>query len=246
MYENKEEINMQDIPAVILCGGKGTRMGPLTKELPKPLISIGGKPILWHIMKIYASQGVKNFILCLGYKGNKIKEFFENNNNEKWNIQFIDTGIESTKSERLQKIKNLIPENVFFLAYGDDVANINLADLLDFHKSKRVIVTITAVRMLSPFGILEIDNMTDLIKDFKEKPKLDIWMSGGFMVISKEIFEYLKLGELENQVFNKLVEEKKICAYKHNGDWRSMNTLKEITELNSLWENGDAFWKIWR
>jgi glucose-1-phosphate cytidylyltransferase len=119
MYEHTEEINIPNIPAVILCGGKGTRMGPLTKELPKPLINIGGKPILWHIMKIYASQGVNNFILCLGYKGDKIKEYFQNNNNEEWNIQFVDTGIECTKSERLQKIKNSITENIFFLAYGD-------------------------------------------------------------------------------------------------------------------------------
>lgn len=237
---------MLNIPAVILCGGKGTRMGTLTEEIPKPLIFIGEKPILWHILKIYASQGVNDFILCAGDKGDKIRAYFQNNNHEKWNIQLVDTGMNSTKSERLQKVKHLIRGDIFFLAYGDDVADINLTQLLDFHKSRGVIVTITAVRMLSPFGILEKDSDTGLITEFREKPKLNKWMNGGFMAVTKEIFNYLEFGELESHVFNELVRIKQICAYNHEGEWRSMNTLKDVIDLNNLWENKNAFWKIWR
>ena len=197
-------------------------------------------------MKIYASQGFNNFILCLGYEGKKIEEYFENNNDEDWNIQFVNTGLESAKSERIQQIKSLIKGDDFFLAYGDDVADIDLTALLNFHRSKGVIMTITAVRMLSPFGILEKDGNTDLIIKFKEKPKLDKWMNGGFMVSTKAIFNYLALGELESQVFEELVRLKQICAYNHEGEWRSMNTLKDVIELNNLWENKNAFWKIWK
>jgi len=237
---------MSDITVVILCGGKGTRIRHASVDVPKLLIMVGGRPILWHVMKIYASQGFNNFILCLGYEGKKIEEYFENNNDEDWNIQFVNTGLESAKSERIQQIKSLIKGDDFFLAYGDDVADIDLTALLNFHRSKGVIMTITAVRMLSPFGILEKDGNTDLIIKFKEKPKLDKWMNGGFMVSTKAIFNYLALGELESQVFEELVRLKQICAYNHEGEWRSMNTLKDVIELNNLWENKNAFWKIWK
>lgn len=242
----KENIKTLNIPAVILCGGKGTRMGQLAEEIPKPLIPVGGKPILWHIMKIYASQGVNDFILTLGEKGEKIREYFQENNHEGWKIHFADTGKDSSKSERLMKIKELIKGDQFFLAYGDDVADINLANLLEYHRSRGVIVTITAVRMRSPFGIIEQDKESGLIEDFKEKPRLDVWMNGGFMVVTKELFDYLAMGSLEDEVFSGLVKIKRICAYNHEGGWKSMNTLKDVVELNALWEKGDIFWKTWR
>jgi len=235
---------MLDIPVVILCGGKGTRIGRLTDEIPKPLIKIGDKPILWHIMKIYESQGFNSFILCLGYKGKKLKDYFKNNSDERWNIQFVDTGLEITKSERIQRVKNRIKEGKFFLAYGDDVADVDLNKLLEFHEYMGLIATITAVKMTSQFGLVEIDEK-NVIKEFKEKPILDKWMNGGFMVMDRKIFDYLMLGELEKEVFEKLVKLKQICAYKHNGKWSTMNTLKDNIELNELWNNGKAFWKIW-
>ncbi|NOX97921.1 MAG: NTP transferase domain-containing protein [Nitrospirae bacterium] len=233
-----------DIPVVILCGGKGERIGRITEEIPKPLIRVGDRPILWHVMKIYASQGFNHFILCLGYKGEKIKEYFENNNDEGWQIQFVDTGLESTKSERIQQIKDLIKGDSFFLAYGDDVANINLPDLLKFHKRMGLTATITIVRMISHFGLVTIDEK-NIITEFKEKPLLDEWMNGGFMVMDKKIFDCLTLGELEKEIFEKLVELKQICAYKHKREWKSMNTLKDNIRLNILWNKGKAFWKIW-
>lgn len=236
---------MLNLPVVILCGGKGVRVGPLSDKTPKPLLRVGDKPIIWHVMKIYQAQGVDNFILCLGYKGEKIKEYFKTNNSEGWNIHFVDTGLESTKSARLQQVKKLIKEDDFFLAYGDDVADINLLNLLKFHRQMGLIATITIVKMISHFGLVEVGK-GNLIKEFKEKPVLDKWMNGGFMVVNRKIFDYLHLGELEKEVFEKLVKLKKISAYKHNGKWMTMNTLKDNIELNAIWNNKQAFWKIWR
>lgn len=232
------------VPIVILCGGKGTRIGLLSQKIPKPLIKIGDKPIVWHVMKIYASWGFRNFVLCLGYKGNQVKEYFKRNNAEGWNIRCVDTGIDATKSERLAKVKDLINNKYFFLAYGDDVADINLPKLFKFHLKSKRIATITAVRMVSEFGILKIDK-GNIITNFKEKPLLKEWINGGFMVLDKKIFDYIGYGELEKEIFKKLSEQKKIAAYKHKGGWRAMNTLKDNIELNFLWNNGKAFWKIW-
>ena len=230
---------------VILCGGKGSRMGEATEQLPKPLIEIGGKPVIWHIMKIYASQGFNEFVLCLGYKGGKIKEYFEKNNGEKWKIDFVDTGENALKSERVKKVQKYVDGENFFLAYGDDLADVDLKKLLQMHEKNKMIATVTAVKIVSPFGILET-NAKDEIVDFKEKPTLDVWMNGGFMVLNSKIFDLLQLGELEEEVFRKLVEERKIQAYKHKGSWKTMNTLKDNIELNELWNADRAFWKIWK
>ena len=232
------------IPVVILCGGRGVRIGGLSEKVPKPLVPVGGEAILWHVMKIYASQGFSNFILCLGYKGDQIREHFKNNNNENWKIQFVDTGLENTKSQRLREVKDKIQSDTFFLAYGDDVANIKLLDLLKFHKDKGLVATITAVRMISHFGLVEM-NERGVIEEFKEKPIMDKWMNGGFMVMNKKIFDYLNLGDLEKEVFEALVQLKQICAYCHQGGWMSMNTIKDNLELNKLWNKSQAFWKVW-
>ena len=230
---------------VILCGGKGTRMGGVAEKIPKPLIEIGGKPVLWHIMKLYSSQDFKDFILCLGYRGDMIKEYFEKNNHENWNIQFVDTGEDSKKAERILKVRHLINGENFFLSYGDDLANIDFNKLLKFHEYMGVTATITTVRLTSPFGIVHL-NEEGLIHKFQETPiTLDHWMNGGFMVLNKKIFDILHKGELEVEVFNHLIEPKQICAYKHKGEWKSMNTLKDNIELNDMWANGKAFWKIW-
>lgn len=236
---------MKKMPVVILCGGKGMRLGEKTLEIPKPLVQIGGKPILWHVMKIYASQGFDDFILCLGYKKDEITSHFKNNNNEGWNICFEDTCLETTKSGRLKKIKALINTDEFLLAYGDDVANIDLGQLLKHHKKYGLVSTITAVRLISGFGIMDI-TPSGLITKFKEKPVLKEWMNGGFMVMNRKIFDYLDEGELEQEVFGALVRDRQISAYRHKGQWNTMNTLKDHLELTSLWNSGKAFWKIWK
>lgn len=228
---------------VIFCGGKGTRMGESSEKTPKPMIPIGDKPILWHIMKIYASQGFTDFILCLGHKGEKIREYFEKNN-QGWNIQFVDTGEDAKKSDRLKLVKDIIKGDSFFLTYGDGIADIDLKKLLKFHEYMDVTATITAVKLPSAFGIAHI-NEDNLVHKFQEKPILDYFINGGFMVMNKSIFNYLHKGELENEVFEQLTQIKQICAYKHRGGWKSMDTLKENIELNDMWSNKKAFWKIW-
>ncbi len=226
---------------VILCGGKGSRMGATSGNIPKPLITIGDRPVLWHLMKYFSHFGFSDFILCLGYKGGMIREYFESSK-EKWNIEFADTGLESTKSERLAKIKRLI-EGDFFVSYGDDLTDASLHDIVSFHKKHRPVVTLTAVRLQSPYGILKTSN--EKITGFAEKPLLNEWINGGYMAAGMELFGYLKLGELEEKVFPALAKEGKICAYKHSGSWKSMNTMKDNAELNELWSQGRAFWKVW-
>jgi glucose-1-phosphate cytidylyltransferase len=217
-------------------------MGEVCEEIPKPLMKIGDMPVLWHIMKLYSSYGNTEFILLLGHLSEKIRNYFKTNNDDNWKITFVETGANTTKSERLLKIKDLIKEDNFFLAYGDDLSDINIYKLLKFHEYMQSIITVSAIRPMSDFGLMEMDE-EQYITDFREKPLLNHWVNGGFMVASKGIFEYLKYGELEEEVFKKLVEEKKIAAYKHKGKWKSMNTLKDNIELNGLWEKGEAFWK---
>lgn len=225
---------------VILCGGKGTRLWPHTQEIPKPLISVGGKAILCHIMKKYSQYGHKDFILCLGHLGEKIKEYFQNpNNTEKdWNVTFVETGLESSKGERLKKVQEFIKEDTFFVSYGDDLSDVNIADLLEFHRKKNKIATLTAVKLISQFGILETNENGEIIK-FKEKPKIEYWINGGFFVFNKKIFDYMKDNwDLEKETFEKLAKNRQICAFKHDGFWRCMNTFKDATELNELWNTG--------
>jgi len=231
---------------VILCGGEGTRLSEYTDKIPKPLIEIGGKPILWHIMKIYAHYGHNEFILCLGYKGKKIKEYFQSNGQEFGNIIFADTDLKSSKAERLKKVESLIDGENFFLAYGDDVSNVNIKNVLNFHLKNKKIATMTTVNLVSQYGILKLNEKNE-ITDFEEKPMLDYWINGGFFVLNKEIFSRIKKGmELEDDVFRELAKIRQICAFRHRGFWKSMNTLKDVKELNDIWEGGRAPWKVWK
>lgn len=236
--------NLNNLTAVILCGGKGLRIGELTAKVPKPLIGIGSKPILWHVMKIFAIQGVNRFILCLGYRGKQIRNYFKKENKEGWTIKCVNTGIDSLKAQRLLQVEHLIKTDNFFLAYGDDVADININKLLSFHLHLKPYVTITTVRMSSDFGIVKTDNKY-FITDFAEKPVLNKWINAGFMVMNKKVFDYLDEGELEKEIFKKFVKLNKICAYKHNGQWKAMNTLKDYMELNRMWKQKQAFWNLW-
>ena len=225
---------------VVLCGGKGTRLSEYTEQMPKPLIEVGGKPVLSHIMEMYGRYGYNDFILCLGYKGDKIKEFFENK--KSYNIEFIDTGINSSKAERIMKIKNHVKGNDFFVTYGDDLSDVNIKALLEFHNKNKKIATLTAVDLISPFGILEINKKFE-VTNFKEKPKLNHLMNGGFYVFNKKIFDYIKKGnDLEKETFEDLAKKKMIAAFYHKGFWKSMNTLKDVMELNEMFANGKISW----
>lgn len=225
---------------VILCGGKGTRLSEHTQSIPKPMIEIGSKPILMHLMGYYASFGHKDFILCLGYKAEKIEEYFRENKD--WNIEFVHTGENANKAERLMKVKDKIRENSFLLSYGDDLSDVDINKVIELHKEKNKIVTLTAVPLHSAFGILEINNNHE-VTEFTEKPILKSLMNGGFYVMKKDIFDHIKEGyDLEKATFENLAKEMQIAAFKHYGFWKSMNTLKDVIELNEIYSKGNAPW----
>ena len=230
---------------VILCGGKGIRFHEQTKYIPKPLLKIGDKPILWHIMKYYSVFGYKDFILCLGYQGDKIRQYFQPGHKE-WEIKFVDTGQDASKATRIKKIQPYINEEDFFVTYGDDLSNVDLNRLLDHHLRHKRVVTLTAVNPYSQFGILELAK-EGMITNFHEKPRLEYWINGGFFVFNREIFNYLQPNQdLEKDVFRNLAQKGEIIAYCHRGFWGCMNTYKDNLQLNELWKKKEASWAIWR
>mgnify|MGYP006113165927 CR=1 FL=1 len=253
---------------VILAGGMGTRIQEESYIKPKPLIEIGSKPILWHIMKTYSHYGYKEFIICCGYKGFLIKEYFANfslhnsdvtidilkneikinkNNNENWKITLVDTGDNTLTGGRILRIKDFVGDQ-FMLTYGDGVSNININKLVDFHNSNKKIATVTTVQPSGRFGVVKIDKDTNLINDFSEKLKGDgSWINGGFFVLNKEIFKYLDDDQTiwERKPLEKLSKEKELIAYKHQDFWYAMDTLRDKIYLENLWNSNKAPWKIW-
>ncbi len=251
---------------VILCGGRGTRMNELTEDLPKPLATIGNKPILWHIMKQYAHYGFKDFVLCLGYKGEKIKEYFMDYHSwrhsdftvklgsehdvkhhrdvmEDWTITFANTGSNTNTGGRIKKIQKFIDDDQFFCTYGDGVSSVNINDLLKFHNKMGKTVTLTCVRPMSQFGILTLNN--NLVTQFKEKPLLKDYINGGFFVFKKGIFDYLGDNDvLEQAPFETLAKKRELAAYKFSGYWQCMDTFKDYQALNDLWHANKAQWKV--
>ena len=223
---------------VILCGGKGMRMGELTEHLPKPLLIVGDKPILEHIMDHYAKYGITEFILCLGHLGDKIKAYFKNKNTG-YKIEMVDTGEKSTKAQRLLKVKDMVKEE-FFVSYSDDLSDVNISKLIEFHKKEKRIATLTAVRLNNPYGVIELDEFEpNIISNFKEKPTMKEWINGGYFLFDERIFDYIKENdELEKEVFEKLVKEKQIIAFRHQGFWKSVNNIKDYNELNEIFKNG--------
>jgi len=233
---------------VILCGGGGTRLLPKTEKIPKPLIPIGGKPIIWHIMKVYSHFGHKDFILCLGYLGNKIREYFQNPENveENWNITFVDTGLKTTKGERLRRVKDYIKNEIFLVSYGDDLSDVNINDVIKFHKKNNKIATLTTVNPICHFGVIETNDNNEII-GFKEKPKLEYWINGGYFVFNKKIFDYMEEDwDLEKETFEALAKDRQISAFKHTGFWNSMNTLKDAMELNEMWKRNELKKILWK
>jgi glucose-1-phosphate cytidylyltransferase len=253
---------------VILAGGRGTRIQEESLIKPKPLIEIGSKPIIWHIMKIYSHYGFKEFVICCGYKGYLIKEYFANfslhnsdvtidikkneikvhkNNNEDWKITLVDTGHNSLTGGRILKIKDFVDDE-FFLTYGDGVADVNISKLIEHHKINKKVATMTIVQPQGRFGMVEFNTKTHLIENFSEKLKGDgSWVNGGFFVLNKKIFEYLKDDQTiwERDPLENLSKENELIAFRHEGFWHAMDTMRDKIFLENLWDANKAPWKLW-
>ena len=231
--------------AVILAGGYGTRISEESHLRPKPMIEIGGKPILWHILKIYSCYDINEFVICCGYKGEKIKEYFSNIDSTSWNIELIDTGLNTMTGGRLKRIQNSIDDTVC-VTYGDGLSNVDINNLIAFHRKKKSVATLTATHPPERFGVLDLNG--DYVTEFHEKHGGEYsWVNGGFFVFEPEIFDYLQDDStiLERTPLETLAKENKLTAFKHNGFWYPMDTLRERKHLENLWESQKAPWKIW-
>ena len=253
---------------VILAGGLGTRLSEETDVRPKPMVEIGGKPIIWHIMKIYASHGFNEFVVCLGYKGYIIKEYFanlflhqsditinlENNQieihnreSDNWKITLVDTGRDTMTGGRIKRIQPFIGQSSFMLTYGDGLGNINVWGLLDFHKAHGKTVTVTSIKPDGRFGVLGLDE-NNKVNRFNEKSTDDVaWINGGFFVCEPRVFDYITNDQTiwEREPLEKLAEEGELLGYRHYGFWKPMDSLKDKNDLNALWDSGKAPWKLW-
>ena len=231
---------------VILAGGYGTRISEETKIKPKPLVLIGNRPIIWHLMKIYSFYGINDFIICLGYKGHMLKhELNKYRNKENWKIKFVNTGLHTMTGGRVKRIKKYLNnEKNFCLSYGDGLSNVNIKKLIEFHLKNKKMATLTAVKYKNPKGVLSI-NKNLSIKNIKEKPME--YINGGFFVLSNKIFEYLKNDKtiFEKDCLPIIAKKSQLLAFKHNGFWACMDTLREKKELNILWKQKICEWKIW-
>ena len=230
---------------MILAGGRGTRLVEETKSKPKPMIKIGGKPILWHIMKIFSHYNINDFVICCGYKGEIIKEYFENIS-EKWNIDLVDTGLDTMTGGRIKRIQKYIDNKRFFLLYGDDLKSVNIPELLNFHIKNKKLVTVTAAQPPGRFGILKLDK--DNVIEMREKPPGDeSWINGGYYVLEPEIFDYLSKDSdvWEGEPLHKLIKEKQVSAFKYNGIYQPLDTLRDKINLEKMWDDGNPYWKVW-
>lgn len=255
---------------IILCGGEGTRLKEETEYKPKPMVLVGGKPIIWHIMKIYSTYGFREFILALGYKAEYIKEFFLNqkvftndftlltknhktvfyleNKLEKddFKITFVDTGLVTLPGERIMLCEKYVPkrDKIFMVTYGDGVTDLSIKKLLAFHKKQRTIGTITGVHPRSKYGLVKLSNNL-IVKSFVEKPVLSDWVNGGYMIFNRNFFKYLKKGETEHVALQKLASIHQLSLYKHEGFWMSVDTYKELEDMNKIWRDSSP-WKVWK
>lgn len=255
---------------VLFAGGLGTRISEETDARPKPMVEIGGRPILWHIMKIYSHHGFNDFIICLGYKGYIIKEYIMNyflhnsditvdlgknkveihdTSSEAFKVTLVETGLNTKTAGRLKQVKKYIGNEDFMLTYGDGVSDVDIKKLLEYHKQHNKIATVTAVQLDARFGGMDLDSKGDVIS-FKEKAKDESkWVNGGFFVLKPEVFNYLE-GDMSNMMWEdepleKLTTDNQLAAYMHTGFWKPMDALRDKIELESLWQSGQAKWKIW-
>ena len=252
----------------ILAGGFGTRLSEETDIKPKPMVEIGGKPILWHIMKHFSHYGHNEFIILLGYKGYYVKEYFanyflhqsdvtidlknnkmeiHNNSSEPWKVTLVDTGLETMTGGRVKRAENFLKDERFLLTYGDGLSDVNLDELISFHESNRKLMTLTSVQPEGRFGALDLEG--HLIRKFAEKPKGDgSWINGGFFVCEPKILDYIKDGDLtilERNPLESLANERELVAFKHEGFWKPMDTLRDKIQLEQLWNDKKAPWKVW-
>ena len=255
---------------VILAGGLGTRLMEETEARPKPMVEIGGKPILWHIMKIYEYYGYNDFILCLGYKSHMIKEYFINyylynsdvtieldknkldvhfSNTESFKVTLVETGLETNTAGRIKRIQKYVEDETFMLTYGDGVSDVNISSLVNFHKDCGKLATLTTIQTPGRFGNIEMDP-SGIVDHFVEKPQGDgMWINGGFFVLEPGIFKYLE-GEMddiqwEKGPLQKIASDKQLAAFKHRGFWKPMDALRDRIELENLWKSQLATWKVW-
>lgn len=258
---------MKKIQTVILCGGIGYRLKEETEFKPKPMVEIGGKPILWHIMKIYSHFGFNSFIVALGYKGNQVKDYFVNKQyydgaftldetkkknsikhhrrveKDNFKITFVDTGLESFTGERVRRVGKYIDSDYFMVTYGDGVSDININDLFKFHKSKKVICTVSGVYPMLKYGGLDMDR-NNLATAFQKKTKVKHIINGGFMVFNKAVFDFIKPDSMIEDVFEPLIKMKQLAVFEHRGFFQAMDTYQDMEELNKSWNQNPA-WKIW-
>jgi glucose-1-phosphate cytidylyltransferase len=254
---------------VILAGGLGSRLQEKTEVKPKPMVEIGGRPILWHIMNIFAAHGYKEFVAALGYKGDIIKNYFLNyyhlrnsfsinlkngrvnvydGDREDWNVHLIDTGLETQTGGRIKRLGTWIRNEIFMMTYGDGVANINVEDLVAFHRSHGRLATITAVRPPARFGGIKLGEK-NLVTEFLEKPQIgEGWINGGFFVLEPNVLDYIDGDEtiFEKEPLERLAKDGQLVAYRHEDFWQCMDTLRDVRLLDSMWESGNAPWKVWK
>lgn len=254
---------------VILAGGYGTRLSEETSIRPKPMAEVGGKPILWHIMKIFSAQGYNEFVICCGYKSHVIKEYFANyglhkadvtfdlgnhthtihkNGAEKWKVTCVETGEDSMTGGRLKRVQEYLDNKPFFFTYGDGVSNVNLAELVKFHTSQQAYATMTAVQPPGRFGAFTLSEDQAKVSSFREKPQGDgAWINGGFFVLEPEALGYIEHDGTtwEQEPLKKLAQDGKLAAYKHTGFWHAMDTLRDKHVLEEMWKKGEAPWKLW-
>ena len=255
--------------AVILAGGFGTRLSEETGVRPKPLVEIGDHPILWHIMKIYSAAGIDEFIICLGYKGYVIKEYFatyslhmsdvtfdlrkndmqvHQNGTEPWKVTLVDTGLKTMTGGRLKRVKDYIGDETFCLTYGDGLTDVNIKDLINFHRNQKTLATLTAVQSPGRFGAFRLDRNQQKISAFQEKPKGNgAWINGGFFVLEPGVMEYIAENATvwEREPMENLAKDGQLAAYRHHGFWQPMDSLRDKMVLEELWQSGKAPWKIW-
>ncbi len=254
---------------VILCGGKGTRMGGTATSVKKELLEIGDRPIIWHVMKIFATFGFEDFVLPLGYRGEEIRRYFLGYNlmhspisytigvheavfheempESNWRLTMVDTGLEANKGVRIKRVEKFIVTDPFLLTYGDGVGNVNIATLVEFHKRHGKLATVTGVRIASQYGLMRVDNGGQ-VTEYLQYPLQKEWTNAGFMVFDRAVLDYLSEDEsvdLESGLLSQLASEGQLMMYRHDGFWSSADTFREVQTLNDLWHSGEAPWKVW-
>lgn len=254
---------------VILAGGLGTRLSEATQLLPKPLVEVGDRPIIWHIMKMYAAAGFDEFVVCCGYKGHMLKSYFVNyfvenyditvhlgenrvdfhgDASERWTVTLVNTGLTTMTGGRIKRIAPYVGNETFCLTYGDGVSDVNIRALVDFHRTRGRLATVTAVPSPGRFGILDIDETSETVARFHEKPDNEMgWINGGFFVVEPSVVDYIDGDDTtwEKEPLERLARDGALAAYRHRGFWRPMDTLRDQRELEALWNTGQAPWKCW-